>query len=101
MFKSIDLPADCEIRSVTLFLTAKNGDKDRVLLVEFMQQGATANAAANCPTQTKLRRAMQNKRLGLLTAGVLLLRDNARPHSAIRTPNLITSFVWEQIDRPP
>lgn len=76
-------------------------DRHGVLLVEFMQQGTTINAAAYCATLTKLRRAIQNKRRGLLTSGVLLLHDNARPHSAIHTQNLIRSFGWEQIDHPP
>ncbi|GFX92222.1 histone-lysine N-methyltransferase SETMAR [Trichonephila clavipes] len=76
-------------------------DRHGVLLVEFMQQGTTINAAAYCATLTKLRRAIQNKRRGLLTSGVLLLQDNARPHSAINTQNLIRSFGWEQIDHPP
>ncbi|GFU37368.1 histone-lysine N-methyltransferase SETMAR [Trichonephila clavipes] len=66
-----------------------------------MQQGTTINAAAYCATLTKLRRAIQNKRRGLLTSVVLLLHDNARPHSAINTKNLIRSFGWEQIDHPP
>ncbi|GFY03724.1 mariner Mos1 transposase [Trichonephila clavipes] len=76
-------------------------DRHGVLLVEFMQQGTTMNAAAYCTTLTKFRRAIQNKRRGLLTSGVLLLHDNARPHSAINTQNLIKSFGWEQIDHPP
>ncbi|GFT17399.1 histone-lysine N-methyltransferase SETMAR [Trichonephila clavipes] len=76
-------------------------DRHGVLLVEFMQQGTTINATAYCATLTKLRRAIQNKRRGLLTSGVLLLHDNARPHSAINTQNLIRSFGWEQIDHPP
>lgn len=76
-------------------------DRHGVLLVEFMQQGTTINAAAYCATLTKLRRAIQNKRRGLLTSGVLLLHDNARPHSSIHTQNLIRSFGWEQIDHPP
>ena len=66
-----------------------------------MQQGTTINAAAYCSTLTKLRRAIKNKRRGLLTSGVLLLHDNARPHSALQTQNLIRSFGWEQIDHPP
>lgn len=76
-------------------------DRHGVLLVEFMERGTTINAAAYCDTLTKLRRAIQNKRRGLLTSGVLLLHDNARPHSAIQTQNLIRSFGWEQIDHPP
>ncbi|GFT31828.1 histone-lysine N-methyltransferase SETMAR [Trichonephila clavipes] len=76
-------------------------DRHGVLLVEFMQQGTTINAAAYCTTPTKLRRAIQNKRRGLLTSGVLLLHGNAIPHSTINTQNLIRSFEWEQIDHPP
>ena len=30
-----------------------------------------------------------------------LLHDNARPHSAAQTQDLITSFKWEQMDHPP
>ncbi|GFT74685.1 uncharacterized protein TNCV_562401 [Trichonephila clavipes] len=66
-----------------------------------MQQGTTINAAAYCATLTKLRHAIQNKRRGLLTSGILLLLDNARPHSAINTQNLIRSFGWGQIYHPP
>ena len=63
-----------------------------VLLIEFMQKETTVISAAYCSTLTKLRRTIQNKRHGLLTAAVLLLHDNATPHSAIRTQNLIRSF---------
>ncbi|GFU68642.1 histone-lysine N-methyltransferase SETMAR [Trichonephila clavipes] len=31
----------------------------------------------------------------------VVAHDNARPHSAINTQNLIRSFAWEQIDHPP
>ena len=30
-----------------------------------------------------------------------VLHDNARPHSAAQTQDLITSFRWEQMDHPP
>ncbi|GFS76299.1 mariner Mos1 transposase [Trichonephila clavipes] len=76
-------------------------DRHGVLLVEFMQQGTTINAAAYFATPTKLRRAIQNKRRSFLMSGVLLLHDNARPHSAINIQNLIRSFGWEPIDHPP
>jgi hypothetical protein len=33
----------------------------------------------------KLCRAIQNKRYGMLTYGVVLLHDNARPHTAAHT----------------
>jgi hypothetical protein len=37
----------------------------------------------------------------MLTRGVVLLVDNARPHTAAQTQALITSFGWEQMNHPP
>lgn len=76
-------------------------DRHGVLLVDFMERGTTINAAAYCATLTKLRRAIQNKRRGLLSSGVLLLHDNARPHTANDTQTLMKKFGWEQMDHPP
>jgi len=36
-----------------------------------------------------------------MSATILLLHDNARPHSIAQTQDLITSFMWEQMDHPP
>ncbi|GFV43893.1 histone-lysine N-methyltransferase SETMAR [Trichonephila clavipes] len=69
-------------------------DRHGVLLVEFMQQGTTINAAAYCATLTKLRRTIQNKRRGLLMSGVLLLHDNARHHSATKSDQIF----WMRTD---
>jgi histone-lysine N-methyltransferase SETMAR len=37
---------------------------------------------------------------GMLTKDVVLLHDNARPHTAARTNALIKLFNWEIIDHP-
>ncbi|GFV48824.1 histone-lysine N-methyltransferase SETMAR [Trichonephila clavipes] len=37
----------------------------------------------------------------MLSAGVVLLHDNSRPHTANRTQDLITCFGWEHLDHPP
>jgi len=76
-------------------------DRQDVLLVEFLPQGTTINSALYCETLKKLRRKIQNKRPGMLSANILLLHDNGRPHSAARTQDLITSFKWEQMDQTP
>ena len=73
-------------------------DRQGVLLVEFVPQGTTINSVVYCETLKMLRHAIQNKRRGMLSATILLLHDNARPHSAAQTQNLITSFKWEQMD---
>uniref|UniRef100_A0A1B6DMM9 Mariner Mos1 transposase n=1 Tax=Clastoptera arizonana TaxID=38151 RepID=A0A1B6DMM9_9HEMI len=57
-------------------------DRRGVLLIDFMALGDTINANAYCETLKKLRWAIQNRRRGLLSDGVILLHDNARPHAA-------------------
>ncbi|GBN86180.1 hypothetical protein AVEN_105919-1 [Araneus ventricosus] len=52
---------------------------------EFMTRGTTINSEVYCRTLKKLKRAIQNKRRSLLSSGVVLLHDNARPHTAVRT----------------
>ena len=76
-------------------------DRQGILLVEFLPQGTTINSAVYCETLKKPRRAIQSKRRGMLSATILLLHDNAQPHSAAQTQDLITSFKWEQMDHPP
>jgi hypothetical protein len=56
-----------------------------VLMVEFMQQGAVIMSEVYCETLKNLYRAIQNKRHGMLICGVVLLHDNARPHTAACT----------------
>ncbi|KAG5330336.1 SETMR methyltransferase, partial [Acromyrmex heyeri] len=46
-------------------------------------------------------RAIQNKRRGMLTAGVSLLHDNARPHVAASTTALLNQFSWDVLTHPP
>jgi hypothetical protein len=42
-----------------------------------------------------------NKRRGMLSRGVVMLHDNAHPHTATITQDLIATFGWEQFDHPP
>jgi histone-lysine N-methyltransferase SETMAR len=37
----------------------------------------------------------------MLTSGVVILHDNARPHTGARTQALLELFNWELFDRPP
>lgn len=76
-------------------------DRKGILLIEFLPQGETVNALRYCETLKKLRRAIQNKRRGMLTKGVCLLHDNARPHTAHVTTQLLGSFSWDILDHPP
>ncbi|KAJ4451550.1 hypothetical protein ANN_03016, partial [Periplaneta americana] len=76
-------------------------DRKGILLIDFLPRGETVNADRYCETLRKLRRAIQNKRRGMLTASVVLLHDNARPHTARRTAAALTEFCWELFDHPP
>ncbi|KAL4084776.1 hypothetical protein QTP88_027681 [Uroleucon formosanum] len=76
---------------VAVFLDSiVTGDETKgVLLIEFMPTGTTINSASYCKTLEKLRKAIKNRRPGMLTKGVRLLRDNARPHVARNTKALL------------
>ncbi|GBO06188.1 Mariner Mos1 transposase [Araneus ventricosus] len=76
-------------------------DKQGILLVEFLPRGETINAVRCCETLRKLWRAIQNRSRGMLSQSIVLLHDNARPHSAGVTQNLIQQFSWERFDHPP
>jgi len=60
-------------------------DRQGVLLAEFLPHGTTINSVVYCETLKKLRRAIQNKWRGMLSATILLLHDKARPNSAAQT----------------
>ncbi|GBN43872.1 hypothetical protein AVEN_29715-1 [Araneus ventricosus] len=50
------------------------------------------NSEVYCRTWKKLKRAIQNKRRGLLSSGVVLLHDNTHPHTAVRTGEVLRKF---------
>jgi len=76
-------------------------DRKVVLLVDFLPQGSTINAGVYYDTLKKLRRAIQNKRRSMLSQGVVMIHDNAHPHTAAAMQNLITIFGWKQFEHPP
>ena len=76
-------------------------DRKGIVLIDFLERGLTINADDYCETVRKLRRAIQNKRRGMLSSGIVLLHDNARPHTAARTAQLLQQLRWEVFDHPP
>ena len=71
-----------------------------ILLVDYLPRGTTVNAERYCDVLTKLRATIKRKRPGLLTRKVLLMHDNARPHSAKKTQDLLGQFNWEIFSHP-
>jgi hypothetical protein len=52
-------------------------------------------------TKKKLCGASPNKRGEMLTFCIVILHDNARPHTAARTQALLDHFTLELLDHPP
>jgi ribosomal protein L34E len=57
-------------------------DSQGVLLAHFQKRGENVNSASYCEVLLKLGDAIRRKRPRHLARGVLLHRDNARPHTA-------------------
>ena len=68
--------------------------------IEFLDRGATINAARYCDTLDTLRSRVKRKRPGLLSQGVILLHDNAKPHDAKITQTKLSSFKWTIFQQP-
>jgi hypothetical protein len=61
--------------------------------MEFMQQAAIMTPQVHCKTLKELSKVIQNQRLGMLTFSVVLLHDNAIPHTAARTQALLQQVL--------
>ena len=76
-------------------------DHKGILLIDFLEKGQTVNAAYYCEVLDRLRAAIKSKRPGVLTKGVFLIHDNARPHSARITQEQLKKFEWTVFEHPP
>jgi len=76
-------------------------DRKGLLLTEFMAPGTTITSEVHCEMLNKLWRSIQIKQRRMLTKGIVLLHDSARPHTAVGTNALIKLFKWEISDHPP
>jgi hypothetical protein len=62
-------------------------------MLEFMKQGTTVSEVY-CKTFKKLCSAIQNKRHGMLTYGVVFFHDNVCPHTAASIQAFQLGVVW-------
>jgi hypothetical protein len=60
-------------------------DRKGVQLADFLPEGSTINAGVYCLTLKKLHHAIQNKLRAMLSQGVVIIHDNACPHTAEAT----------------
>ena len=76
-------------------------DENGPLMLEWLETGGTVNANRYCDTLRKLKTAINNRRCGMLSKGVILLQENARPHVAKVCKDLLQHFWWEVLHHPP
>ena len=76
-------------------------DSVGVVLVDFMSKGATINLDVYIDTLKKLKARIRRVRPALEMSKVLLQHDNARPHTSLKTREVISSFSWTAISHSP
>ena len=81
---------------VTVFL-----DSVGVILVDFMSTEATINSDIYIDTLKKLKARIQRVQPALKMSKILLQHDNTRPHTSLKTHEVISSFGWTTISYPP
>ena len=75
----------------------------RVLTVASLQR-LTLETLIQVPADREVRsvkKCLKNKRRGMLSAGVVLLQDNARPGTVRGSTHLLQEFSWEVFNHPP
>jgi len=72
-------------------------DAEGLILAEFLEPGQTITAVRYVQTLHKLRRALRDERPG---RNIIILHDNARPHTARLTSEAIAKMGWEVLPRP-
>jgi len=72
-----------------------------VIMTDGVPSGTTVTAAYYCQFLQKLRRKMHANRPDLLVNGILILRDNERPHNGKVVRELLDRYSWEVLPHPP
>jgi histone-lysine N-methyltransferase SETMAR len=71
------------------------------LLIDFLHERRTVNAAYYCQLLDNVKAAYKTKRRDQPITNVILLHDNARPHTAVLTRDKLKEFHWETLEHPP
>jgi hypothetical protein len=76
-------------------------DSQGPILETFLEHGTTVTSATYCDMlQRGLMPAICSKRRGRLSEGVLLLRENAHPHTVARTLETLRKLKWKDMEHP-
>ena len=73
-----------------------------VIHVDFLDKGSTINAQYYSTLLSgAVRKSIRKKRPGMLSGNVILLHDNAHPHTANVTTTTLADMRWEVLPHPP
>ena len=72
-------------------------DAEGMILAKFLERGQTITAACYVQTLHKVRRALCDKRPG---RNIIILHDNARPHTVCLTSEATAKIGWEVLPHP-
>jgi len=76
-------------------------DPQGVILEHYLERGAAVNSVGYSEMlSTELKPAIRTKRRGLLSSGVPLLHDNARPRTAIHTLQTLVKLGFTVLEHP-
>lgn len=89
------------VRSAGKVMATVFWDAEGVILVDFLEHGRTINSVLYVSTLKKLKARLQRVRPTKAMADVLLLHDNARPHTSRHTAEEIVKIGWEVLPHPP
>jgi histone-lysine N-methyltransferase SETMAR len=75
-------------------------DRRGILMIDWLPEGHTINSAYYIDQLNRLRVEIKNQRRGKLTHGILLLHDNARPHTSHETEAAIKELGFRVLPHP-
>ena len=75
-------------------------DEQGILLLEWLDEGRTINATHFCEMLDHLHSAIKEKRRGLLSRWVVILVDNAPPHTASITQQKLKDLGFTVLPHP-
>ena len=71
------------------------------ILETYQERGTTVTSTTYCDIlQRELKPAIRSKITGKLSKEILLLHDNARPHTAAHTLETLKQLKWEAMEYP-
>jgi len=76
-------------------------DSQGPILKTYQERGTTITSATYCDIlQRELKPAIRSKRSGKMSKEILLLYDNARPHTAAHRLETFKQLKWEAMEHP-